>query len=267
MRAFLESILAATLQELERRQAETPLETLVEMVGDCAPPRDFVSAIGGPGIKLIAEVKRASPSKGELNASADAASLASEYEQGGAAAISVVTESRFFMGRLSDLAAVASAVRIPVLRKDFILSAYQVYESRAFGADAILLIAAILSDDQLASLLDLARCLRMGALVEVHDDVEMDRVIGKVEHLNHSRCAVALGINNRDLKDFTVDIERTFSLRARAPVGVTLVSESGIRSRDDVLRLESVGVNAILVGEALVTSGNPDKTMRYLLGW
>lgn len=287
MGAFLETIVAATSEELARRQAETPLERLAEMIGRSAPPRDFVGAIGSSdacvtptgvarrpcvsekrhGIRLIAEVKRASPSRGWLNESADAASLAREYERGGASAISVLTEPRFFKGKLQDLAAAASAVRIPVLRKDFILNAYQVYESRAFGADAVLLIAAILSDEQLARLLDLACSLGMGALVEVHDGVELDRVIGKVEHLRCSPCPVALGVNNRDLKDFTVDLERTFGLRARVPEGVTLVSESGIRSREDVLRLESAGVDAILVGETLVTSPDPQSTIRYLLGW
>lgn len=288
MGTFLETIVAATSEELARRQVETPVERLVEMIGYCAPPRDFVGAISrgdarvAPtegvvhrpyasdkrrGIRLIAEVKRASPSKGGLNESADAASLAREYERGGASAISVLTEPRFFKGKLQDLAAAASAVRIPVLRKDFILEAYQVYESRAFGADAILLIAAILSDEQLARLVDLAGWLGMGALVEVHDDVELDRVIGKVKDLRRSACPVALGVNNRDLKDFAVNLERTFSLRPRVPEGVTLVSESGVRSREDVLRLELAGVDAILVGETLVTSPDPQSAIRCLLGW
>ena len=276
MGTFLDKLVAATLEELGKRKAETAPERLVEMIAGQRPARDFVGAITGPTIKLIAEIKRASPSKGDLNPSIDAVSLAQTYQSAGASAISVLTEPRFFKGSLSDLAAVASAVDIPVLRKDFVLDAYQVYEARAFGADAVLLIAAILSDEHLADLLDITHRLGMAALIEVHDGEELDRVLqaltlalsqgerGQAYRVRASR--IAIGINNRNLADFTVDLGTTLGLRARVPVGMTMVSESGIHSREDVLQLEAAGVNAILVGEALVTSGDPQARIRSLLG-
>lgn len=233
-------------------------------------------------------------------------SLARRYENAGAVAISVLTEPRFFKGSLADLSTVSTAVGIPVLRKDFILDAYQIFEARAFGADAILLIAAILADEQLADLSEAAYGLGMGVLFEVHDEVELDRAIrlglldssllkpaspepvkistpveerrapGQRVDAVASRSAVAgqrqpdriaLGINNRNLVDFTVDLKTTLRLSSRVPAGVALVSESGVRSRDDVLRLEAAGVSAILVGEALVVSADPQERIRSLLGW
>lgn len=266
MQTFLDKLVAASSEELEKRKAETPLARVIEMTDRRRPPRDFTGAIAGSPIKLIAEIKRASPSKGELNLSLDAVSLALAYRRGGAAAISIVTEPRFFKGRLPDLTTVADALDIPILRKDFILDEYQVYEARAFGADGVLLIAAMLSDEQMAGLLDLIHRLGMGALIEVHNGIELHRVLA-VRNGMSQRGGLAIGINNRDLVDFTVDLETTFKLRRSVPNGITVVSESGIHSREDVLGLQAASVDAVLVGEALVTSEHPEERVRELLGW
>lgn len=268
MGTFLDRLVAATLEEVKKREAETPLERLMEAAARQRPARDFIAAVRGPRLRLIAEIKRASPSRGDLDPTLVSAPLARVYQDAGAAAISVLTESRLFKGSLSDLAGAASAVDIPVLRKDFVLSAYQVYEARAFGADAVLLIAAILSDEQLASLVDITQGLAMAALIEVHDEAELNRVLETIgSSLRRGGAeSLALGINNRNLANFAVDLQTTLRLRPCVPEDITLVSESGISSRDDVLKLEAAGVHAVLVGEALVTSGDPRARIRELLG-
>ena len=258
MATILDRLVESTLEILAQRQNSTPLAHLKDMAAAQRPARDFAVALSGPQIRLIAEVKRASPSKGVLNASIDAQSQARSYEQAGAAAISVLTEPRYFQGSLADLAAVSSAVNVPALRKDFILDPYQVYEARAFGADAILLIAAILSDRQLAALLDITRELGMAALVEVHDRIELERTL-RLDAVN------VVGVNNRNLNDFTVELQTTLALRPFVREGIVVVSESGIHTRDDVLRLAAARVNAILVGEALVTSPDPLTKIEELL--
>lgn len=281
---ILERLVAASLDELRERETAVPLAEVMRMLEKQRAPRDFVGAIRGPGVSLIAEVKRASPTKGDLNVTLDAVQLAKSYERAGAAAISVLTEPKFFKGNLLDLANVAAAVDLPVLRKDFVINEYQVYEARAFGADAILLIAAILSDEQLGHLLQTICELGMAALIEVHNETELQRSLvalerwragvssnagDRMDNVSGERAMlpVAIGINNRNLVDFTVDLGATLALRPLVPEWLAVVSESGIGSHEDVLRLAAVGVDAILVGEALVKSDDPRAKIGSLMGW
>lgn len=225
------------------------------------PPvrRDFAGALRGPGIALIAEFKRRSPSRGLLAANADPTQVARAYQKGGAAALSVLTDETFFGGSLDDLAAARAAVWPPVLRKDFIMDRCQVAQSSGpEGPDALLLITAALEGDRLGSLRQLAADCGQSALVEVHDEAELDRALAS--------GAEIIGINNRDLRTFEVSLEVTLRLRPRVPAGLPVVAESGIHSRDDVLRLADAGVDAILVGEALMASGDPAGKIRELLG-
>lgn len=254
---FLDEIVAQTRHLVAERKGQKPLTELEREVSRCQEVRDFAAALQKPGLALIAEIKRASPSKGWLNPDLDAAALAQLYAQGGAAAISVLTEPAFFRGSLDDLAGAREAVELPVLRKDFILDPYQVYEARGCAADAVLLIAAILSPSELAALIELAHSLGMSALVEVHHHEELERALA---------CgARIIGINNRNLADFSVDLETTPKLRPLIPPDIPVVSESGIHSQADVLLLRRAGVNAILVGEMLVTSADPAAKIRELL--
>lgn len=256
---ILDEIVAATRQRLEETRPQRSLAALEEAIGrHQRPPQDFARALQGPGISLIAEVKRASPSKGPLRPDLDAAALARTYERSGAAAISVLTEPRYFRGSLSDLGAVRGAVGLPVLCKDFILDTYQVYQARAHGADAVLLITAILSPHELVALARTAEGLGMTPLVEVHDAEELRRA-GEMGPR-------VIGINNRSLQDFSVDLETTLRLLPLVPPGTVVVSESGIHDRADVERLEGAGVHAILVGEALVTAPDPGVRIAELLG-
>ena len=248
---LLESIVAHKRKELAGWQAAVPQARLEEAAVRQAPPLDFAAALRWPGVSLIAEIKRASPSRGLLRPELDPGQLAVTYVEGGAAAISVLTDERFFQGSLSDLAAVKNALhragrKAPVLCKDFFLNAYQVYQARAYGADAILLIAAILDTKELTELLALARKLGMEALVEVHCEEELNRVLPLAPSI--------IGVNNRDLQDFSVDLATTLRLLPYIPRSAILVSESGIHCRADVKRLARAGVDAILVGEALVTA-------------
>jgi indole-3-glycerol phosphate synthase len=269
---LLDSIIVHKRKELAAWKTAVPQARLGEAAARQAPPLDFAAALRQPGVSLIAEVKRASPSRGLLRPQLDPGQLAMTYAQGGAAAISVLTDERFFQGSLSDLAAVKAALRqagreVPVLRKDFILDAYQVYQARAYGADAILLIAApSLSSPppaggteggwELAKLLTLTRELGMEALVEVRCEEELDRVLPLEPAI--------IGVNNRDLHDFSVDLATTLRLRPHIPRSVILVSESGIHSHADVERLARAGVDAILVGEALVTADDVIGKIREL---
>jgi indole-3-glycerol phosphate synthase len=246
---FLESIVTEKLKEIEGRQTKIPLSELKAVIREKAPPLDFGAALVGNNIRLIAEVKKASPSKGLLCPDFNPAGLASTYARCGAAAISVLTETRHFQGSLEHLATVRNEVPdIPLLRKDFIVKPYQVFESRAWGADAILLIAAILSDKELKELITLTHTLSMQSLVEVHNERELERAL---------TCqAKIIGINNRNLDTMTVDIETTGRLRPLIPPGQIVVSESGIKERGDIQKLRKLGVNAALIGEALVTAAN-----------
>jgi indole-3-glycerol phosphate synthase len=257
---ILDDIVADKREELARAKAETPLRELEVRISQQDVPLAFASALRGDGVSIIAEVKKASPSKGLLCPDFDPVRLARAYAEGGAAAISVLTEVNYFQGSLDYLLQIKSAlepVRMPLLRKDFIFDPYQVYEARAYGADAILLIAAILEDGQLDDLITLAAELGMQCLVEVHDRNELERVL--------RGNAQIIGINNRDLRTFEVDIRATERLRPLIPPDRVVVSESGISRREDIDVLWGWGVNAALVGEALVVADDIVARLRELI--
>jgi indole-3-glycerol phosphate synthase len=256
---ILEYIRAQKTIEVAQRKPVAPVEHVIEMAKAAPAPRDFAAALKRPGIGLIAEIKRHSPSKGKLMDCEDPLPLGRLYEETGARAISVLTDSEFFRGTLDDLERVRAGVSLPCLRKDFVIDEYQIHEARAHGADAILLIARILSDAQLRDYLKLGAEWGMGVLTETHSAGEIERAV--------SAGAEIIGINNRDLDTFNTDLNTTLELRKLIPEGCTVVSESGIRAREDVVKLERVGVDAILVGEALVTSGDICKKIHELLGY
>jgi indole-3-glycerol phosphate synthase len=258
---ILDRILAHKQAEINGAQQRRPLAAVREAAERAAPPRDFMEALRAPGVSLIAEVKRASPSSGVLRPDLDPAAMARGYEAAGAAAVSVLTDTRFFQGSLADLRAVRDAVALPVLRKDFILAPYQIYEARAAGADAMLLIAAALENAMLQKLHTVATTLGMAALVEIHNRSELDRVLDALDVNSRS----LLGINNRDLHTFDVDLATTAALRPHVPAGAVLVAESGVRTPADVTALAGLGVDAILVGTALVTAPDPGAKARSLI--
>ncbi len=255
--AILDKIVSEKRQEVEQKKQDLPLPALKERITRRKTPLDFASALSGDGIKLIAEVKKASPSKGVLCRDFKPVALAGTYAQNGAAAISVLTEVNHFQGSLEYLAAIREEVNIPLLRKDFIFDEYQIYESAAFGADALLLITAILGQQQLEELILLSQSLGMDCLVEVHNEKELERAL--------QSDAEVIGINNRDLNTFSVDIDTTRRLCALIPEEKIVASESGIKNRNDILKLKKWGVNAILVGESLVTSVNITAKMKELM--
>ena len=255
---MLDEIMRHKRDEVPRRQAAAPLATLRALAETAPDPVDFAAALRGRGVKLIAEVKRASPSRGLLCRDFDPVRLAEVYACGGAAAISVLTDARFFQGQLDHLTAVKETLlelptktAIPVLRKDFIYDPYQIVEARVAGADAVLLIAAVLGDNDLKRLLAETRRTGMEALVEVHDEAEAERAV--------ALGAQVIGVNNRDLRTFTVDLSVTARLRPLIPADRVVVSESGIHTAADVQRLAALGVDAMLVGESLVTARPEDR--------
>ena len=236
----------------------TPLQTLEKRADvELAGRRDFRATLRGRQPAIIAEMKKASPSRGVLSHNFDPAGLAREYELGGAAALSVLTDQSFFQGSLEDLRAAREAGSLPVLRKDFTVDEYHVIEAAAHGADAILLIAAILDTAQMRALRDLAAQYRMAALVEVHTDAELERALAAGTDL--------IGVNNRDLKTFEVTLETSLRLAAGMPAGVLQVAESGIRSVADIRRVRDAGVDAFLVGEHLMQSAKPSEALRALM--
>jgi indole-3-glycerol phosphate synthase len=266
----LERILASTREEVQRRKRELPLEELID--GNLAGParlpapaagaadisqRRFRDALTCPGIAVIAEFKRRSPSAGALRERPDVAELVGAYERGGARAISMLTEGPHFDGSLEDLRRAHDACELPVLRKDFIVDPYQLHEARAANADAVLLIVAALDQPTLAALHDAARDLCLDVLVEVHDSAELRRAL--------SVGADLIGINNRDLRDFSVDMQRTTRLLGEVPPGVAVVSESGIAAPEQLRRLEEQGVQAVLVGETLMRAEDPETALKVLL--
>ena len=270
---ILDQILADKRTEVGARKARVPLEDLKRAARDAAPARVFAAAIcaersGSCGLRfrlrricslsLIAEVKKASPSRGLIRADFDPAEIAAAYEEAGASAISVLTDEKYFQGRLEYLEAVHRAVSLPVLQKDFIIDPYQVYEARATLADAILLIVAALPRERLSELMPLAGELGMASLVEVHTAEELDAAL--------EIGARIIGINNRDLRTFETKLDTTIGLADRVPGDRILVSESGIFTRADVERLMTVGVDAVLVGEALMREPDPGVKIRELLG-
>jgi len=253
---FLSKIVAHKRDEVEARKRAHPLNELRSSV--LPGLRDFAAALRRPGVSAIAEIKRRSPSKGPLRADLAVERVARSYQQNGATALSVLTEQRFFGGSEDDLRLAREATDLPVLRKDFTIDEYQIHEARQIGADAILLIARILGDTQLRDYLLLARELELAALVEVHDEQELGRA---------AACgAEIVGVNNRNLDTFVVDLDTAVRLKARVPAGCITVAESGIRTRDDVKRLEDAGYDAILVGEALLRARDAGDKLAELLG-
>ncbi len=256
---ILDQIVASKRREIAQAMARLPEAELRRRLPAAPAARDFLAALAAPGpIRLIAEVKKASPSKGILRADFDPVQIAQTYQQHGAAAISVLTDELYFQGRLDDLRRVRAAVELPVLRKDFLIHPYQVAEARAAGADAVLLIAECLDGGRLQSLHDAVVELGMTPLVELYEPENLPRVLRTGARL--------IGINNRNLRSFEVDLEHTLRLRRQIPGDRVVVGESGVRTRADVLRLEAAGVHAILVGESLVTSPDPGAAIDRLLG-
>jgi indole-3-glycerol phosphate synthase len=256
--SVLADILASTRVELERRKRARPEAELHELALAAADGagRSLHDALNRPGIGVIAEFKRRSPSAGILREGADLTRMASAYERGGADALSVLTEGPNFDGSLEDLRTARAACGLPVLRKDFILDPYQLYEARAAGADAVLLIVAALIPSELRALRGLARELGLDVLVEAHDAAELRVALDGGADL--------IGINNRDLRDFSVDVERTFALLGEIPAGVTVVSESGVGDAVQLARLQAAGVAAVLVGESLMRAPEPAEALRAL---
>lgn len=254
---ILERIVTAKREELLRAKQARSLQDLEADPVYAEPRRDFRAALQRPRA-IIAEVKRASPSKGVIRAEFDPVAIARSYARHGAAALSVLTEARFFQGHLDHLRAIRGAVSLPLLRKDFVFDDYQVYEARAYGADAVLLIVRMLDDVALRSLHQLADELGLAALVEVHDEEELERAL--------EAGASLIGINNRDLDSFTVSLAVSERLAARVPEGVQLVAESGIETAADLERLGKAGISAFLIGETLMRSPDPGSKLAELLG-
>ncbi|TNY34894.1 indole-3-glycerol phosphate synthase TrpC [Thermomonospora catenispora] len=247
--SVLAEIVEGVRADLAERQAAVPLEALKEKAAAAPPPRDAMAALRADGVSVIAEVKRSSPSKGALAAIADPAALARDYEAGGAKVISVLTERRRFGGSLDDLAQVRANVDVPVLRKDFIVTSYQLWEARAYGADLALLIVAALDQEALVSLVERAESIGLVPLVEVHTEEEVARAL--------DAGAKVIGINARDLKTLKVDRSVFARLAPLLPRDVVKVAESGVRGPHDLLAYASSGADAVLVGESLVTGRDP----------
>ena len=255
----LEKIIARTRKDVEQRRAEIPLKKLKTQLAGRGDDRPFSEALTLPGVSVIAEHKRRSPSAGEIREGASVAEVVLAYERGGAAAVSILTERKHFGGSLDDLREARAACNLPILRKDFIVDRYQVFESAAAGADAILLIVAALDAEALVELYHEALALDLDVLVEVHDEEELDRALEQID-------ADVIGINNRNLANLSVDIERTFELLADIPAGKTVVSESGFHLREQLDALERVGVDGVLVGESLMRAPDPELALRALTG-
>ena len=258
MPTVLDEIIDGVREDLAIRTAQVSLDELKSRARRVAPALDAYAVLrAGDGVTVIAEVKRSSPSRGALATIADPAGLAAEYEAGGAGIVSVLTEGRRFGGSLQDLTAVRAAVAIPVLRKDFMVSSYQLWEARAYGADVILLIVAALDQPTLVGLRERAQSLGMTSLVEVHDEAETERAI--------DAGARVIGINARNLKTLEVDQGTFARLAPRVPAAIVKVAESGVRGPDDVIRYARAGASAVLVGESLVTGGRPREAVAALV--
>ena len=255
--SVLDDILVGVREDLAGRQSRTSLDELKERASRVPAPLDGVTALRGPGVAVIAEVKRSSPSKGALAAIADPAGLAADYEAGGASVISVLTEERRFGGSLADLDAVRARVDVPLLRKDFVVSSYQLWEGRAHGADLSLLIVAALEQEALVSLVERSESLGMTPLVEVHDEAELERAV--------AAGARVIGVNARDLRTLEVDRSVFSRLAPLIPDGVVKVAESGVRGPHDLLAYAAAGADAVLVGEGVVTGGNPRQAVAELV--
>jgi indole-3-glycerol phosphate synthase len=254
----LDRIVDVTREDVRRRKAQVPLAEL-EAHLPRREGRPFSEALIRPGVSIIAEYKRRSPSAGTIREGASVVDVVSAYERGGAAALSILTDGPHFGGSLEDIEAAREASVLPILRKDFIVDAYQVYEAAAWGADALLLIVAALRPSEIEALHREARGLDLDVLVEVHTEDELTCALEVVD-------ADVIGINNRDLTDFTVDVQRTYDLLTDVPAGKTVVSESGFHTREQLDELERVGIDAVLVGEALMRSPDPEVACRELTG-
>ncbi len=258
MTGVLREIVAHKREELVARRRRVSLDEVRRRAAAAEAVRPFCAALNRPRIQLIAEVKGASPSAGTIRPEFDPAEIARGYERAGAAAISVLTDSRYFHGADEHLVAARGAVRVPVLRKDFIVDAYQVYEARALGADAVLLIVAALVAPALADLQGLAHELGMATLVEVHTEGELEAAL--------AARAPLIGINNRNLDTLETSLDTSRQLRPRIPPGVTVVAESGFEDRSQVEEMERLGISAVLVGTALMRAADPPARLRELLG-
>jgi len=256
--SVLDRIVEVTRDEVRRRSREVPVAELQARL-QARDERPFQEALIRPGVSVIAEHKRRSPSAGDIRPGSTVAEIVEAYERGGAAALSVLTEGPHFGGSLEDLREARAACALPILRKDFIVDPYQVYETAAWGADALLLIVAALEPEAIADLYAQARDLDLDVLVEVHDESDLTCALEVID-------ADVIGINNRDLADFTVDVQRTYDLLADVPAGKTVVSESGFHSREQLDELERVGIDACLVGESLMRSPDPEAALRFLTG-
>ena len=256
---ILDTIVAHKRVELEQDKQHAPLSTLKSKIRDLPPTRNFRVALSMPHrVHLIAEVKKKSPSKGIIREDFDPVGIARTYAENGASAISVLTDREFFAGEPAYLSTIREAVEVPLLRKDFTIDPYHIYQARVAGADAILLIVSILTLKQLREFIEIARSLGLASLVEVHTEEELELAL--------TAGAEIIGVNNRDLKTFHTDIEATFRLRASIPADKIVVSESGINTHKDVMKLKESGVNAILVGESLMRSPDIGGKVRELLG-
>ncbi len=252
---ILEKIAANKRIEVEQLKIELPLEILRERPTD--PRRDFKAALSHTGIRIIAEIKKGSPSKGIMSEHFDPVALAEQYQNGGAAALSVLTDQRYFYGSFENLSNARNAVSLPVLCKDFMIDPYQIYYARYRTADAILLIVALLGRERAGRLLDVAREVGIDALVEVHDEAELDIAL--------DIGADIIGINNRNLRDFSVNLSTCEKLAERIPDSVVTVAESGIESPGDIRRLKDAGLSAYLIGETLVRSDDPSKLLKEMI--
>ena len=254
---LLGAIVAATRARVAHAASQRPVAALARDANAAPPPRGFRASLAAPGIRVIAECKRRSPSRGVLRADYDPAAIAAGYAAAGAAAISVLTEPAFFDGALAHLEAVRAAVACPLLRKDFVVEEYQLLEARASGADAVLLIAAALDDQTLRGLARAARGLGLDVLVEVHDEGELDRAV--------TAGADLIGVNNRNLRTLAVDVDASFRLGPAMPAGVLAVAESGLTSGADLRRLRGVGYQAFLIGERFMTAPDPGAALAALM--
>jgi indole-3-glycerol phosphate synthase len=255
----LDALVQATREAVERRRAALPIADLQRAAAERTDDgRPFAEALARPGISLIAEHKRRSPSAGDIRPGSSCEEIVAAYERGGAAALSVLTEEAHFGGSLDDLRAARATTSLPILRKDFTVDPYMLYEARAAGADAVLLVVGSVPDGELADLLAGARELDLDAIVEVHRPEELEVAL--------AIDADVIGINNRDLVDFSVDVARTFDLLPDVPAGKVVVSESGIVRREQIEELEGVGVDAVLVGETVMRADDPEAAVRGLLG-
>jgi indole-3-glycerol phosphate synthase len=261
---FLAQVCAEARDRVAAAAADAPLGELQDRAAAMPPPADFVAALRAPGVAVIAEVKRASPSRGLMADIPDPAALAMSYAAGGAAAISVLTEPQHFRGSLDDLAAVSSAVDVPILRKDFLVDGYQVWEARAAGAAAVLLIVAALEQDELVALLQTVGSAGLTALIETHEELEVTRAVGAHEAAGIVGAPV-IGVNARDLTTLQVDTERFAAMRDCVPDDAVAVAESGVRDGADVRRYAELGADAVLVGESVATAKDPAVAVEALV--